>query len=69
MTIKTQKTQPAAGQNLRPFYSQHTPAQLKEALRRMYLIRRFEEMAEESYVRGLTHGTMHLSIGQEGSAV
>ncbi len=35
----------------------------------MYLIRRFEEMAEESYVRGLTHGTMHLSVGQEASAV
>ncbi len=35
----------------------------------MYLIRRFEEMAEESYVRGLTHGTMHLSVGQEATAV
>ena len=35
----------------------------------MYLIRRFEEGAEESYMRGLIHGTMHLSIGQEASAV
>ena len=43
--------------------------QLKEALRRMYLIRRFEEGAEEAYMRGLIHGTMHLSIGQEASAV
>ncbi|MEM9320290.1 MAG: thiamine pyrophosphate-dependent dehydrogenase E1 component subunit alpha [Pseudomonadota bacterium] len=42
---------------------------LKEALRKMYLIRKFEEGAEDSYMRGLIHGTMHLSIGQEASAV
>ena len=42
---------------------------LREALRKMHLIRRFEEGAEESYARGLIHGTMHLSIGQEASAV
>lgn len=47
----------------------YTPERLKEALRKMYLIRRFEEGAEESYTRGLIHGTMHLSIGQEASAV
>ncbi|HEX8009533.1 MAG TPA: thiamine pyrophosphate-dependent dehydrogenase E1 component subunit alpha [Casimicrobiaceae bacterium] len=35
----------------------------------MVLIRRFEELAEASYARGLIHGTMHLSIGQEASAV
>lgn len=35
----------------------------------MYRIRRFEEGAEESYIRGHIHGTMHLSIGQEASAV
>ncbi|RMF40728.1 MAG: thiamine pyrophosphate-dependent dehydrogenase E1 component subunit alpha [Alphaproteobacteria bacterium] len=45
------------------------PARLKEALRRMYLIRKFEESAEACYARGLIHGTMHLSIGQEASAV
>jgi acetoin:2,6-dichlorophenolindophenol oxidoreductase subunit alpha len=55
--------------NKRPFYRQFTPGQLKEALRRMCLIRRFEEGAEEAYMRGLIHGTMHLSIGQEASAV
>lgn len=42
---------------------------LKEALRKMLLIRKFEEGAEECYMRGLIHGTMHLSIGQEASAV
>lgn len=42
---------------------------LKEALRKMLLIRKFEAGAEDSYTRGLIHGTMHLSIGQEASAV
>lgn len=55
--------------NARPFYQKYTASQLKDALRKMYLIRRFEEGAEEAYMRGLIHGTMHLSIGQEGSAV
>ena len=41
----------------------------RAALQKMYLIRRFEEGAEDSYMRGLIHGTMHLSIGQEASAV
>ncbi len=35
----------------------------------MHLIRLFEEGAEQAYMRGLIHGTMHLSIGQEASAV
>ncbi len=47
----------------------YAPEVLKEALRKMYLIRKFEEGAEQSYMRGLIHGTMHLSIGQEASAV
>lgn len=49
--------------------TKYSPDQLKEALRKMYLIRKFEEGAEDSYTRGLIHGTMHLSIGQECSAV
>ena len=54
----------------RPFALRHyTPERLREALKRMYLIRRFEEGAEDSYTRGLIHGTMHLSIGQEASAM
>ncbi len=55
--------------NQREFYAKFSAEQLKEALRRMCLIRRFEEGAEEAYTRGLIHGTMHLSIGQEASAV
>jgi pyruvate dehydrogenase E1 component alpha subunit len=34
----------------------------------MWRIRRFEEGLEELFTRGLLHGTMHLSIGQEGVA-
>ncbi|HUT21402.1 MAG TPA: thiamine pyrophosphate-dependent dehydrogenase E1 component subunit alpha, partial [Anaerolineae bacterium] len=35
----------------------------------MYTIRAFEEMAEQLYTLGKVHGTMHLSIGMEASAV
>ena len=53
-----------------PFaFQAYSPEQLREVLRKMYLIRRFEEGAEEAYTRGLIHGTMHLSIGQEASAL
>jgi pyruvate dehydrogenase E1 component alpha subunit len=38
-------------------------------LQRMCEIRYFEEKAEDLYVRGLVHGTMHLSIGQEAASV
>jgi acetoin:2,6-dichlorophenolindophenol oxidoreductase subunit alpha len=55
--------------NLRAFYRHFDAGALRDALRRMYLIRRFEEGAEDAYMRGLIHGTMHLSIGQEASAV
>ncbi len=50
-------------------YSRLGKTTLHKALRQMVLIRRFEEGAEQAYMRGLVHGTMHLSIGQEASAV
>lgn len=62
-------TASANGRNLPFIYRRYDHAQLREALRKMHLIRQFEEGAEESYMRGLIHGTMHLSIGQEASAV
>ncbi len=37
-------------------------------LETMWLIRRFEEAVDDLFARGLMHGTMHLSIGQEASA-
>ncbi|MEO5757305.1 MAG: thiamine pyrophosphate-dependent enzyme, partial [Mesorhizobium sp.] len=55
--------------NLPFIYRQYSAEQLKGVLYKMYLIRRFEEGAEECYKRGLIHGTMHLSIGQEASAM
>lgn len=52
-----------------PAYERLGRETLHRALRQMELIRRFEEGAEQAYMRGLVHGTMHLSIGQEASAV
>ncbi len=43
--------------------------QLHAMLRTMYLIRAFEEKVDELFMRGEMHGTTHLSIGQEGTAV
>lgn len=40
-----------------------------QMLMTMMLIRAFEEKAEELYMLGRVHGTMHLSIGQEAAAV
>ncbi len=39
-----------------------------ELFRMMLLIRLFEEALEEMFSRGILHGTMHLSIGQEATA-
>lgn len=44
-------------------------AQALDMLATMCLIRAFEEKAEDLFARGLVHGTMHLSIGQEAVAV
>jgi pyruvate dehydrogenase E1 component alpha subunit len=40
-----------------------------DVLSTMYKIRFFEETVDDLFARGLVHGTMHLSIGQEASAV
>jgi pyruvate dehydrogenase E1 component alpha subunit len=42
---------------------------LLDMLQKMFLTRYFEENAEALYIRGLVHGTMHLSIGMEASPV
>jgi pyruvate dehydrogenase E1 component alpha subunit len=41
----------------------------RDMLTKMCLIRAFEEKAEDLFARGLVHGTMHLSIGQEATAL
>lgn len=40
----------------------------RQALSTMWQIRRFEEAVDDLFARGLMHGTMHLSIGQEAVA-
>ena len=59
----------ATASNRSAIYRRLSPQVLRQSLRKMHLIRRFEEGAEDAYMRGLVHGTMHLSIGQEASAV
>ncbi|MGC3995780.1 MAG: thiamine pyrophosphate-dependent dehydrogenase E1 component subunit alpha [Propionicimonas sp.] len=44
-------------------------AQATQVLRDMWRIRLFEEAVEDLYGRGMMHGTMHLSIGQEAVPV
>ena len=55
--------------NRPPVYDRLTREDLHDALAKMHRIRRFEEAAEDSYIKGKSYGTMHLSIGQEASAV
>jgi acetoin:2,6-dichlorophenolindophenol oxidoreductase subunit alpha len=43
--------------------------QLQHMLGTMYLIRAFEEKVDELFMRGEIHGTTHLSIGEEATAV
>jgi pyruvate dehydrogenase E1 component alpha subunit len=45
-----------------------SPDRAREVLATMWRIRRFEEAVDDLFARGLMHGTMHLSIGQEASA-
>jgi pyruvate dehydrogenase E1 component alpha subunit len=44
------------------------PERAAEVIETMWRIRLFEEAVDELFARGLMHGTMHLSIGQEASA-
>ena len=44
------------------------PTTARRTLETMWHIRRFEEAVDDLFARGLMHGTMHLSIGQEASA-
>ena len=51
-----------------PLSPVETAAGARHALLTMWTIRRFEEAVDDLFARGLMHGTMHLSIGQEASA-
>lgn len=53
----------------KPIPKNLSPERARELLKQMCTIRSFETMAEQAYAMGKVHGTMHLSIGQEASAV
>lgn len=63
MTDPTSTTTGEAGPVLAP-----TKAAAANVLRTMWRIRRFEEAVDDLFARGMMHGTMHLSIGQEATA-
>ena len=44
-------------------------AALIEALRKMWLIRLFEEKVDFFFAKGMIHGTTHLCVGEEATAV
>ncbi|MGH2316318.1 thiamine pyrophosphate-dependent dehydrogenase E1 component subunit alpha [Planococcus sp. SE5232] len=43
--------------------------ELRDLYKQMWLIRFFEEKVDEFFAKGMIHGTTHLSVGQEASAV
>lgn len=43
--------------------------ELTDLYKQMWLIRFFEEKVDEFFAKGMIHGTTHLSVGQEASAV
>ena len=60
---------PAAAANSKELLDEFPREKLSWMLQKMCEIRYFEEKAEDLYIRGQVHGTMHLSIGQEASSV
>lgn len=43
--------------------------QLKEAFKKMWLVRYFEEKVDYFFAQGKIHGTTHLAVGEEASSV
>jgi TPP-dependent pyruvate/acetoin dehydrogenase alpha subunit len=68
MTVKT-KVDKVAASNSQHLLNELPREKLAWMLQRMCEIRYFEEKAEDLYVHGLVHGTMHLSIGMEAGSV
>ena len=69
MNVPVRAESPLNAVNRPRVYDRLSKAEVANALRKMHLIRRFEESADELYVRGLSYGSMHLSIGEEATAV
>jgi acetoin:2,6-dichlorophenolindophenol oxidoreductase subunit alpha len=69
MTILKTKVDKNAASGSKRLLKELPREKLTWMLQRMCEIRYFEEKAEDLYVRGQVHGTMHLSIGQEAGSV
>src|SRR5574339_880136 len=69
MTVLTPEVDNVTASNSQRLLKELHNEKLAWMLQRMCEIRYFEEKAEDLYIRGLVHGTMHLSIGQEAGSV
>jgi pyruvate dehydrogenase E1 component alpha subunit len=69
MTVLKTKVEKSAVTGSKRLLKELPREKLVWMLERMCEIRYFEEKAEDLYVRGQVHGTMHLSIGQEAGSV
>jgi pyruvate dehydrogenase E1 component alpha subunit len=69
MTVLTPEVENVAASNSQRLLKELPAEKLAWMLQRMCEIRYFEEKAEDLYIRGLVHGTMHLSIGMEAGSV
>jgi pyruvate dehydrogenase E1 component alpha subunit len=69
MTVLTPSVDKVAAKGSQRLLNELPREKLAWMLQRMCEIRYFEEKAEDLYIRGLVHGTMHLSIGQEAGSV
>jgi acetoin:2,6-dichlorophenolindophenol oxidoreductase subunit alpha len=69
MTVITPETQNISTSGSQHLLKELPTDQLAWMLQKMCEIRYFEEKAEDLYIRGLVHGTMHLSIGMEAGSV
>jgi pyruvate dehydrogenase E1 component alpha subunit len=69
MTVLTPDVEKVGTSSSNHLLQELPQAKLAWMLQRMCEIRYFEEKAEDLYIRGLVHGTMHLSIGMEAGSV
>jgi acetoin:2,6-dichlorophenolindophenol oxidoreductase subunit alpha len=69
MTVLTPETQNVSAAGSHRLLKELPADKLAWMLQKMCEIRYFEEKAEDLYIRGLVHGTMHLSIGMEAGSV
>jgi acetoin:2,6-dichlorophenolindophenol oxidoreductase subunit alpha len=69
MTVLTPETQNISTSGSHGLLKELPTEKLTWMLQKMCEIRYFEEKAEDLYIRGLVHGTMHLSIGMEAGSV